>query len=132
MLRHFVYIFIIAFLLNAIWEFSHAVLYNHYADGAVYDFMLFRATLFDAFIITFFAYPFIARTYLRNKLWVMVSLLTIFAVGLELWALETGRWAYTAGMPIIPFIQVGLTPTVQLGLTAYISVRAALWLSKRN
>ncbi len=130
MVQRFIYIFLIAFVLNALWEYTHAIFYIHYEGGAVYDIMLFRATLFDASVITLFAYPFLAYSYLKNKLWLMVLLITIFAIGFEVWALETGRWAYIESMPIVPVIEVGFTPIIQLGLLAYISVWGANWVIK--
>jgi hypothetical protein len=56
-----------------------------------------------------------------KKPWLLILFGIIVAVALELWGLGTGRWKYTALMPIIPFFRVGLTPAIQLGLTAYMT-----------
>ena len=44
----------------------------------------------------------------------------VVAVLIELWALQTGRWAYTGAMPLVPFLGAGLTPTIQLGFLGYV------------
>jgi hypothetical protein len=38
------------------------------------------------------------------------------AFAIETWALARGRWAYTAWMPVIPGLRVGLLPILQLAL----------------
>jgi hypothetical protein len=35
------------------------------------------------------------------------------AVAIEYWALATDRWTY-AGMPLVPYTQIGLLPLVQM------------------
>jgi hypothetical protein len=137
--------FIIALILNFIWEELHSALYISYQGGAITTFILFRAALFDAAVITLFAYVFLspfpparggvdtpadgvvgARG--RMKVGVFVIALLALAVLLEKWALGTGRWVYADAMPIIPILHVGLTPAIQLGLTGFL----ALWLANRN
>lgn len=48
------------------------------------------------------------------------------AVAVEWWGLETGRWVYTARMPRLPGIDLGLVPLVQLPLMAPLT----LWLAR--
>jgi hypothetical protein len=126
-LKKYLYIFIIAFALNLFWENAHAFLYIHYKGDAITEYVLFRAALFDAVIITLCAYLFLTIFALKNKLWIMSLVLVFFAIGLELWALKTGRWAYVGSMPLIPFLGIGLTPTVQLGLIGY----CAVWIPQK-
>lgn len=120
-MRKIIIIFTIAFLLNAVWETLHSVLYASYQDGAISSFILLRAALFDAIVISIFAFPFLLYEKLKNRRWLFALFLVAFAVGLEEWALATNRWVYTEFMPIIPFLGVGLTPVIQLGLLGYIS-----------
>ena len=128
-------IFISAFVLNFIGEHLHSTLYVSYRGGEITDLILFRAALFDAAVITTFAYlcfhsP-LARGALRLpsrrrgviSLFIFTLSLLIFAVLLEKWALGTGRWVYADAMPIIPFLNVGLTPAIQLGMLGYVSIR---------
>ena len=123
MIRQLVYIFIIAFILNVVWEHFHSVLYVHYKGELITEYILFRAALFDATLITILSYPFLRLRVLKNKLWLLVVLLVVFAIGLESWALLVNRWMYTPMMPIIPILNVGLTPTIQLGLLSYTAMR---------
>lgn len=115
--------FVLAFLLNLIWEHLHSVLYVSYRGEAITTIILFRAALFDAVVITLFYFFFSQLPEHLHKTWFLPLVLTVFAVGLEEWALATGRWVYTGAMPIIPLLGVGLTPTIQLGLLGYISIR---------
>ncbi len=118
----YIYIFIVALGLNIIWENAHSVLYIHYQGGLITEFILLRAAFFDAAIITLVAYIFFSVLKIKYGLLSVIITLIVFAIGLETWALETGRWAYKAAMPIIPFIYTGLTPTIQLGLLGYFSI----------
>ncbi|MDP3725954.1 MAG: hypothetical protein Q8R36_02025 [bacterium] len=124
-------VFIIAFVLNIIWEHAHSLLYVSYRGAEITEYILFRAAFFDAAVITLCAYLFLIIPVLKNKLWIMIFALTLFATGLELWALEGGRWMYAESMPIIPFINTGLTPTIQLGLlfyfTLYFTQKFKIW-----
>jgi hypothetical protein len=92
----------------------------HYKGEVITSLILLRAALFDATFITLVSIPF-----LKKQRWVFVVLAILFAIGLEIFALKTGRWEYKDVMPIIPIIKTGLTPTIQLGLLGYISIKTA-------
>ena len=124
MTRRLCIIFAVAFLLNFLWENFHAVLYTHYQGEEITRLILLRAALFDAAFITALAAPFLSLSWLRSRLWLFIIPAVLFAIGLEWWALETGRWEYTAAMPLIPFLHVGLTPTIQLALTGWLALLA--------
>ena len=121
-MRQYISIFVIAFILNVLWENAHALLYIHYKGAAITEFILFRAALFDAVMITLIAYIFLDLIKIRHGILIATCVLVLFSVGLEMWAIETGRWAYKVAMPIIPILGVGLTPTVQLGFLGYLSI----------
>jgi hypothetical protein len=74
-------------------------------------------------MISLFGILFISFSFLRQRLWLVLTLATLFAIGLEIFALQTGRWGYEDMMPIIPILNVGLSPTVQLGLLTYFSFK---------
>ncbi|HCB35176.1 MAG: hypothetical protein A2W52_04415 [Candidatus Taylorbacteria bacterium RIFCSPHIGHO2_02_49_25] len=120
-LRPPAFIFVAAFLLNFAWEYAHSVLYLSYRGGEITSLILFRAALFDAAVITLFAAPFFLQKQHCEKRWLFVVALSVFAVLLERWALGSSRWVYADAMPIIPVLNVGLTPAIQLGLLGYIS-----------
>lgn len=121
MFKKLLIVFISAFILNMIWEHVHSLLYFHPNGDAITSSMLIRAALFDAFIITFFVYT-------LKKTGYVIGIAILFAIGLEVWAIEIGRWAYTEHMPTI--FGVGLSPAIQLALTAYISLKISDYSSK--
>lgn len=118
--KRLVLVFLFALAANFLWENLHAPLYMHYKGGEITEWILLRAAFFDAAFITVLGFLFFSFEFLRKRLWLAFAIGVVFAIGLEWWALETGRWAYTPAMPIIPFIGTGLTPTIQLGLIAYL------------
>lgn len=125
----FIKIFLSAFLLNLVWENAHSYLYAHYQGGAITEIILLKAALFDALIILAATFFFLFVPPFRGRAWLVSAALFIFAVGLEVFALSTGRWAYNDLMPIIPVLGVGLTPAIQLALTMWVSTRIS-FLSK--
>ncbi len=123
-------IFIISFTLNLIWENLHAFLYSGYQGGKITEFILLRATLGDAIMITLIALPFIFLNSFKKYTWIIIPIGIILTVSIEWYALGTGRWAYNEYMPIVPYLQVGLTPLVQLGVLGYISVCLERYINK--
>ena len=113
-------IFLTAFVLNLVWENLHSYLYIHYKAGKITQFILLRATLFDAVFITLLAVLFIKFAYFRDRRWYALPIGIFIAILIEISALKTGRWAYNEFMPIVPLINTGLTPTVQLGVLSYL------------
>ncbi|MFA6536722.1 MAG: hypothetical protein WC250_02720 [Candidatus Paceibacterota bacterium] len=114
-------IFVLGFILNLIWENWHAFLYANYQGGAITEFILLRATLFDAIFISIICWPFIFYPKVKHAGFGVAIPGLILAVLIEKFALATGRWAYTDLMPIVPILNVGLTPAVQLGLLGFLS-----------
>lgn len=124
-MKKLIQIFLISFTLNFIWENLHSFLYVHYQGQAITELILFRAALFDACFITLVGWLFITIPFLHKRLWLIWPIGIIFAIGLEMFALNSNRWAYNELMPIIPLLEVGLSPTIQLALTGYISWKMA-------
>lgn len=114
-------IFLLSFFLNLIWENLHSHLYVHYLGQKITEFILMRASLVDAITITVISFPFLFNTALSKKDWLIILAGILIAISIELYALKTGRWAYNNSMPIIPILNIGLTPTIQLALTGYLS-----------
>lgn len=121
-MKKVLWIFGIAFLLNVVWENLHVVLYSAYKGGSITEFILLRAALFDAFVIALLALPFLLSKALQNKQWLIIILGIGVGVCNEWYGLSTARWAYDVSMPIIPFLNVGITPAVQLGVLGYLSL----------
>lgn len=131
MVRKLLAVLLLSFLLNFIWEHLHSALYVSYQGGAITNFILLKAALFDASVITLVAY-------LTLSLFgeggvgegvALVFVLLIFAILLEKWALGTGRWVYANAMPIVPLLNVGLTPTIQLGFLGCLSFKISDFLT---
>lgn len=119
MVRKFIFVFITAFLLNWLWENLHSVFYASYREGSITSFILFRAAIFDALVvlvIIFISQKFFAA---NNSATIVGGL--VAAVIMEIWALGTGRWQYSNLMPIIPFLNIGLTPAIQLAFTGWLT-----------
>jgi len=116
-----VLIFVSAFVLNLIWENLHSVLYLNYQGGTITELILLQATLWDAIFISIICLPFVTYPKIKYpKFWIAISGL-ILAVLIEKFALATGRWAYDPSMPLIPVLNIGLTPAIQLGLSGFLS-----------
>lgn len=90
--------------------------------GPITEMILLRASIVDAIIISVIALPFIALQSLKKYSWTIIFLGVAIAVGIEWWALGSGRWEYNMYMPVIPLINVGVTPAIQLGLLGYVSL----------
>ena len=114
-------IFFLSFVLNLVWENLHSFLYVDYMGGKITEFILVRASVGDAVIITLLSLPFMYIPLLRRKSWFFIFVGIFISIVIEWYALNTGRWAYNEYMPIIPILGVGLTPTIQLGLLGYLS-----------
>ncbi|MCK9351913.1 MAG: hypothetical protein WCT49_06695 [Candidatus Paceibacterota bacterium] len=125
-MKKILYIFVFSFLLNFVWENLHALLYAGYQGGKITEFILFRASLGDAVMITVLALPFLFIAWFQKRSWLMIVIGIVLAILIEWYALGAGRWAYNEYMPIIPFLGTGLTPTIQLGLLGYLSYWAAV------
>jgi hypothetical protein len=121
--RGYLKIFFFAFLFNFLWENLHAPLYLHYRGGVITELILARAALVDAFLILVLVIISRAQKISqRRTLFIFLAGLFI-AIILEKWALVTGRWAYGPSMPLMPILNIGLTPAIQLGLTGWLSYR---------
>ena len=115
-----VYVFILAFFFNFLWEHLHAPLYLNYKGGYLTEMILLHATFVDALIITGLAALFLRYPFLRQRRSLVILFGFCIAVIIEWWALGTGRWAYTQSMPLIPLLHVGFSPAVQLSSTGYV------------
>ncbi len=125
-------LFIIALVLNMVWENLHSFLYESYRGGSITEFILVRASLFDALIIVIILVPFLYVSFLRKRTWLIVVIGTIVAIMNEWYGLSTGRWLYSPYMPIVPMLEVGLTPMLQLGLLGYLSFQIQGYLSSEH
>lgn len=111
---------IVSFLLNFLWENAHAPLYIHPSGEVMTQAMLTTATLGDVLILSVFASLWWYVPFLRQHYTFVIPLGLVTAFLIEKHALWVGRWAYGPDMPIVPFLNVGLSPMVQLAVTGLI------------
>jgi hypothetical protein len=116
----FVYLFLSSFVTNLIWENLHAKLYIHHLNQVITERTLIVASLGDAIIITAVALAFMKISFLSERLWISIPLFIAISIIIELHALSVHRWAYAESMPLIPYLNVGVSPTVQLAVTGFI------------
>ncbi len=115
-------IFVIAFVLNWIWENLHAPFYGGYENFFQFLPLISIASVWDG-IIVLGIYAAISAL-LRDMSWikqlnrvpVLISIVLglVVSVYIETRALGEGRWSYKAIMPIIPILDVGLLPVLQM------------------
>lgn len=82
----------------------------------------FRASLGDGIIILIIwaagVLVFRSIRWFRNpgigKVFLLFVSGSVIAISIELYAVSTGRWVYTALMPLVPPFDVGLSPYLQL------------------
>jgi hypothetical protein len=125
--RLFLNVFLVGFVLNAIWEFLHFGLYYDLSGIAKYP-HLFLATVTDAVIIVVIFL--IISLVSRGVGWVKKSsvwnylVIVLFGLGvavfIEIRALWIGRWAYRAAMPTV--FGIGVSPLLQLAVTGILSL----------
>jgi len=112
-------LFGIAFALNVVWEYLHYVLYvcplerlpcallAAFIDGLIIIGIYFVLALaFNDF--------FWIRTWSARKIFLTVLLGFFIAYFIELRGLYLERWSYAVSMPLIPYLQVGLSPIAQM------------------
>lgn len=116
--------FAASFLLHLLWENLQAPLYHGYTSFGQHFWICLRATATGDMAVMLALYLALAlahrdllwaskRTvYTRPITWLLPVILgLIFAVGMEMWALQTHRWAYAA-MPMV--FGIGLLPILQM------------------
>lgn len=130
----------LAFLLNLVWEIAQGSLYSGYvydlnhisfcALASVAD-MLMVLLLYFAFTI-FYKDPYwLDRMAISN----VIGLVLIGGTGAilgELRHLSAGSWSYSDAMPILPVVDVGLSPVLQFMLLPTLIFIVAAYLLKKS
>lgn len=145
--QRFGWVVLIGFTLNLIWEVAQLPLYT---DGAGRPFSLslpsavahcFVATLGDTLVVagTFAVGWHVHQRFdwVRQITWrdagVVFFGLVILAIGVELVSVNVfGAWSYTATMPLVPLVNVGLLPTIQLATLTLITLMIAGFIDRRQ
>lgn len=107
---------------NAVWELVQRPLYEH--PGPISHCL--RAAAGDVawtVSVAVVAVGWSSRRHGGSFVATLVAGLFVVAVGIEWWALATGRWSYAASMPTVAGL--GLAPLVQLPLIGWLAVSLA-------
>ena len=130
MFKQLFFLALFAFLINLAWEVSHSLLYKTTTKMSVKEYVprILRASGGDIIIIfiIFFALSIINQSFNWNILATQNLILSILfglilSITIELLALSVQRWEYLPSMPLIPFINVGITPVLQMIITQIIT-----------
>ncbi len=115
-MKKYTCIFLIALILNLLWEFWHVRFYVPNVLSGNITMLLIIASLVDAVIITavFWLSRILSPKY---QLFGFIIALFIVAILIEKMALSLNLWAYLDQMPIVPILKIGLTPFIQLAAT---------------
>lgn len=117
-----VVMFMVAVTVNFVWEMAQSVLFARMGGWMEGSRRCFVASLGDGVIVLTIAA--IGWLWFRHADWIvrpgfggytlMTTVGVTIAVLVERYALETGRWAYTERMPMLPMVRVGLAPVLQM------------------
>lgn len=133
-MRFVLILFAVSVGINYIWEMLQMPLYEDMPFGAPSSWILcFRASIGDGFIILFIwalgSAVFRSPSWFKPPTWRGTALLLLsglfIAVGIELHALATGRWVYSALMLLLPVVEVGLSPVLQLLFLPFICMQVS-------
>ncbi len=118
----------ISFLLHLLWENLQAPLFQGFASFQQHFWMCLKATATGDMMFMLLIYLVLAAihrdwfwlahvaTFRHPATWLITLLIgVLLAVSFELWAVYIAeRWQYTASMPILPILRIGLTPVLQM------------------
>ena len=135
-------IFIIAFLLNWVWEVTQLTAYEGFINlSSAYRLIhCLPTTIMDAlFIVGVYT---AGRVVLRDRRWishmrvlgyaVVILIGAVAAVLIEKVALNLGWWSYGPNMPRLPLLGTGLLPLAQFLVLPVITFLAARWLFRKR
>lgn len=112
----------LSFIFNFIWENLHAPLYTLHLGKIITERTLIIATLGDVVILSLFAILWWYILLLKKHFWFVIPLGLLVAYAIEKFGLATQRWEYEPTMPIIPYLNIGLSPFLQLSVTSIIMI----------
>lgn len=138
-LYHYIILLSVTFIPHYMWENAHIGLYGGYEALPFSDHITIFATVGDV-AYTLFAVLFFAL-FKKNLNWFSKTkscdyiLLALFGFLISLFveykALILGKWFYLPAMPIIPFLNVGLSPILQMTILLPCSILVSSQILKR-
>ncbi|PZX53502.1 hypothetical protein LV84_03226 [Algoriphagus ratkowskyi] len=114
----------LAFILNLIWEEAHGLLYEGFQYDLGHIAFCALASVADMFMVLILLFAF--GLIYKHVLWIVPvrfgrSLVLILVGGVgailaEMWHTSRGDWSYADTMPLIPIVEVGLSPVLQFAI----------------
>lgn len=121
------------FIGNLLWEIAHGQLYEGFrydadhlafcALASVAD-MLMVLLLFFGFAILYKDIDWIGNLN-PGRTSLLVTVGTLGAILAEIWHVGRGDWAYAEQMPLLPVVEVGVSPVIQFALLPWVIFSAA-------
>ena len=135
---------VLAFLLNFIWELIQIPFYKGSSNSIEHIAFCALASLADAIMVLLLYFGF--ASIFRNPFWIQHSkwqrIVIVILIGgagaavVEIWHLSLANWAYADSMPIIPIVDVGLSPVLQFMilpiLVYFLSIYCLKIMNKNN
>ena len=126
-------VFGVGVILNFVWEMAQTPLYRPMGSFGEATWRCFRASVGDSVFII--AVLFAGAFVFRSSVWIMRMSKTrlafasgfglLFAMLVELWGLNAGRWTYGDRMPLVPGTSLGFVPLAQMAILVPLTFRLA-------
>jgi len=139
-LKIYLVLFIISTAVNFAWELSHFRLYRPLMTMELTTAHLLWFSVKDAWL--YLSYILLVAFFAKNLLWfwasrawewaALLSLGFAASTAIEIHAINTGRWAYLPVMPIIPVLEVGLSPILQMSFGPVLALFLLLGFMNRS
>jgi hypothetical protein len=122
-LKAIVAVFIVAVVVNYVWELAQAPLYEGMSDFSLALWHCFVASLGDGLLVLLIfgaGWTMLRRSdWFVNPKWrgylVMLASGLVIGIVIEWAAVHVGgRWTYAPRMPVIPILDIGLAPVLQM------------------
>lgn len=128
-----------SFLLHLLWENAQAPLFKGYESFAQHFPICLKAAATGDMLFTFAIYLALtavhrdwhwlrlSQTYRHPATWILPPVIGILlAASFELWSVHVANhWTYAAAMPILPVLEVGITPLLQMVTIPLLSLSIA-------
>ncbi len=126
--------------MNFVWEITQMPLYQGYAFDAKHIAFCGLASVADAIMVlllylafaTLYKQPFWIKHINIQRSLMLIVIGGIGAILAELRHLSQGNWGYASSMPILPFVNVGLSPVLQFMLIPVLSNYLSFYFLKKN
>ncbi len=130
----------LAFLFNFIWEMVQMPLFQGMTFNVKATFFCTLAAVADGImtLLLYFVFAFIYNEPLWAKNLTVLQTIALMILGgfgaiiAEVWHTSLGDWAYAESMPLLPFVNVGLSPILQFmmlpAIIYYLSFRSLRFL----